>query len=65
MAETNPTKANNDLWTAYLSSEWDSWTRTSRIDSTRAARWTAAVIAAAWAPWLTFLTWTQSPEDVR
>jgi hypothetical protein len=64
-AQTSPLQANTDLWSAYLSQEWESWLRATRLDSTRVARTTGRLIAAACAPWLTFVTRPEPREDGR
>jgi hypothetical protein len=61
----NPHRENADLWSDYMARQWEPWLPLLRVDTTHAARWTGAAIAAACAPWLAFLTREPAVEEAR
>ena len=48
----NATEVKTEIWSTYLSKEWEGWLGATRMDTTPAARRTAAAMAAAWSPWV-------------
>ena len=57
--------ANTRISATDLSTEWDSWIRATRLDSTRTAARAAAIVSAFFAPWLTFVTKPSQPTPTR
>jgi hypothetical protein len=62
MAEMNPHQANANLWSAYLSRQWEPWLPASS-EGRGPATWTGALVAAAFAPWLALVTRPSKGED--
>jgi hypothetical protein len=59
----NPHEANANLWSAYLSAQWDSWLPARREAAGAPISWTGALVAAAFAPWLALVTRPSKGED--
>jgi hypothetical protein len=51
MTDQDATAANTEMWTAYLTKEWDGWFRASRLDPADMAERTASLLSATFAFW--------------
>jgi hypothetical protein len=65
MTDQDATAANTEIWTEYLTKEWDGWFRASRLDPADIAERTASLLTAAFTFWQGLFKATLTPQTLE
>jgi hypothetical protein len=64
MTDYDVSGAEKDMWTTYLSHEWDGWFRASRLDPADMGKHTTSLLSSAFALWHGLFSAPLAPTEV-